>query len=105
MPKSKLQTFASYQFSPRGVLHEGDRFRVAGGPTYTSPSGKRIPLYDRGVFVFCRYYEQGAARWIEAHREGESATVILRLSKATGSSPLTNLRRRPYRVTAKVRAG
>jgi hypothetical protein len=55
MSTRKLQVFDQYRYGPRSVLTPGDRFRVGGGPVYVTDSGKVIPMYDRGEFVFRRF--------------------------------------------------
>jgi hypothetical protein len=102
MRNQKSEEFAEYRFGKRGILHRGDRFRVTGGPMYVTDAGKEIPVYDRGVFVFRRYCQQGSHRWIEACAEGTTATVILQISKRSRSPAIPNLRRRPYRVIGRV---
>jgi hypothetical protein len=56
----KLKTFDSFQFSTRGTLLPGDRFRVSGGPIYQCADGTKLAMDERGEFVFLRYCERGA---------------------------------------------
>ena len=102
MSRRSLQVFDRYPFGPRSVLVPGDRFRVSGGPFYVTDDGRKIPLADRGMFVFRRYCVQGAARWIEAHR-ADGGLAILWVGKPGHSPAVPNLRRRPYRVCGKLR--
>ena len=62
-------------------------------------------MYERGVFVFRRYCELGSSKWIEAKREADGRVVILWVGKPVRSKTIPNLRRRPYRIVGKVRAG
>ena len=62
MPQRKLKVNDRYQYGSRRWLRPDDRFRVAGGPVYVTDSGTKIPMYERGVLVFFRYCEQGAAK-------------------------------------------
>ncbi len=103
MAHHKLQVFDEYRFGPRSVLVPGDRFRVRGGPVYITDDGTKIPMVERGVFVFRRYCVQGTSKWIEAYRADGGGIVILWVGKSGRSHAVPNLRRRPYKVTAKVR--
>jgi hypothetical protein len=103
MASRSLQVFDHYRYGPRSVLVPGDRFRATGGPLYVTDDGKAIPVSDRGIFVFRRYCVQGAARWIEAHRNDGSGLVLLWVGKTSRSRAVPNLRRKPYRVIGKVR--
>jgi len=102
MAKRKLVVCDRYRYGPRGVLVKGDRFKVTGGPIYVTDGGERLPMYERGVFVFQRYCEKGAARWIEACRADGGGFVVLWVGRSVRSRNIPNLRRRPYRVTGKV---
>ena len=98
----KLQTFDRYQFSARGLLTPGDRFRVSGGPVYHCADGTRLSMYERGEFVFVRYCERGASKWLEARRHPDGGFVVLWVGRSMASPLIPNLRRRPYRVIGKV---
>jgi hypothetical protein len=100
MASRSLQVFDQYRYGPRSVLAPGDRFRATGGPVYITDDNTVIPMHERGLFVFRKFYVQGAARWIEAYRV-DGGTVILWVGKASRSRTVPNLRHRPYRV-AKV---
>jgi hypothetical protein len=102
MPRQRLQVFAEYRYGRRGVLTPGERFRARGGPVYVTDDGRKIPLGDRGVFVFRRYCVQGAAKWIEAYREDGGGVAILWVGKPVRSRISPNLRRKPYHVVGKV---
>ncbi len=104
MSTRKLQVFDQYRYGPRSVLIPGDRFRVSGGPVYVTDSGKVIPMYDRGEFVFQRFCIRGAAKWIEAYRADGGGLAILWVGKAGRSRVAPNLRHRPYKIT-RVRGG
>ena len=97
-----LQTFDRYQFSARGLLTPGDRFRVSGGPVYHCADGTRLSMYERGEFVFLRYCERGASKWLEARRHPDGGFVVLWVGRSIASPLIPNLRRRPYRVIGKV---
>jgi len=102
MSSRRVQVFDHYQYGPRGVLVPGDRFRVRGGPVYVTDDGKRIPMHERGVFVFRAYCVRGAAKWIEAYRPDGGGIIILPVGKSHRSRTVPNLRCRPYRVAGKV---
>jgi len=103
MPRRKLKESYEYQYGPRSVLRVGDRFRVKGGPIYITDEGVQIPMYDRGVFVFQKYCERGAQKWIEARHAGYGTTSILWVGRRVRSPLVPNMIRRPYRITRKVR--
>ena len=102
MATRKLQIMDSFHFGHKSVLRLGDRFRVTGGPYYLTDDGERIPMYERGVFVFERYCVQGSAKWIDAHRADGGGHVVLWVGKPCWSKAVPNLRRRPYRITQKL---
>ena len=102
MARRSLQVFDHYQYGPRSVLSPGDQFRARGGPVYVTDGGKIIPMADRGIFVFRRYCVQGAAKWIEAYRV-DGGLAVLWVGKSSRSPTVPNLRRRPYRISGKVR--
>jgi len=103
--KRKLREHAEYRYGPRSVLQPGDRFRVGGGPIYLTADGERVPMYERGVFVFRRYCEQGARKWLEAYRADRGGMAVLWMGR-TGPSPVVpGLRRRPYRISRRIRPG
>jgi hypothetical protein len=99
----KLQTFDRYQFSMRGTLLPGDRFRVSGGPVYHCADGSKLSMYERGEFIFVRYCQRGASKWLEARRHPDGGFVVLWVGRSIASPLIPNLRRRPYRVTGKLR--
>ena len=102
MANRKLQVLNEYHYGRRGVLVPGDRFRVSGGPVYITDDGYVVPMYERGVFVFRKFCVQGAARWIEAYRT-DGGMAILWVGKPFRSRTVPNLRRKPYRISGKVR--
>ena len=103
MAPRKLQVFQEYRSGPRSVLIPGDRFRVAGGPVYVTDGSEKVSMAERGVFVFRRYCVQGASKWIEAYRADGGGVAILWMGKTGRSKTVPNLRRRPYRISGKVR--
>ena len=103
MAQPKLETFDHYRYGPRSVLVRGDNFRVSGGPVYVTDAGKKVPLYERGVFVFDRYCVRGAAKWIEAYRADGGGHVVLWVGRTCRSKAIPNVVRRPYRITGKVK--
>ncbi len=105
MARRKLQTFDRYCYGKRGVLACGDRFRVTGGPIYITDDGQQIPMYERGLLIFSKYCVQGAAKWIEAQRADGGGIAILWVGKSCRSRSIPNIRRRPYRVTSKLKTG
>ena len=102
MARRKLQVFDQFRYGPRSVLVPGDRFRVTGGPIYITDDGAKIPMAERGVFVFRRYCVRGASKWIEAYRADGGGVAILWMGKPVHSPVVPNLHRRPYRITGKV---
>ena len=102
MATRKFQVMEEFQFGPKSVLRPGDRFRVTGGPFYVTDDGEKVPMYERGVFVFERHCVQGAAKWIDAHRADGGGHVVLWVGRPCWSETIPNLRRRPYRVTQKL---
>jgi hypothetical protein len=105
MARRKLQVQEEYRFGPRSVLKRGDRFRVSGGPVYVTEDGAKVPMRERGIFVFRRYCQRGSAEWLEAYHANGGGLAILWVGKAHRSPLIPNLRRRPYRVTRKLRNG
>ena len=103
MPRRKLQEFDQYRYGAWSVLRPGDRFRVMGGPVYITDDGRQFPMYERGEFVFCRYWERGAQKWIVARRADSGGTAILWVGRTMRSPQVPNIRRRPYRITRKIR--
>ena len=103
MTRRKLQVFHQYRYGPRSVLIPGDRFRVTGGPIYVTDHGTKTSMAERGILVFRCFCVQGASRWIEAYRADGGGVAILWMGKAGRSKAVPNLRRRPYRITGKVR--
>ena len=103
MARRKIQDFDQYRYGQRGVLKPGDRFRVQGGPVYVTDKGVKIPMYERGVLVFRKLCIRSAAKWIEAYRANGGGFVLLWVGKSGRSPTIPNLRRRPYRITGKVR--
>jgi hypothetical protein len=102
MSRRNLEVFDHYRYGPRSVLVPGEQFRVSGGPVYVTDDGRKIPMADRGVFVFHRYCVKGTARWIEAYR-ADGGLAILWVGKTGRSPTVPNLRRRPYRIRGNVR--
>ncbi len=105
MARRKLTVHEEYRFGPRSVLKPSDRFRVTGGPVYVTHDKTVVPMYERGIFIFRRYCEQGAAKWIEAYRADGGGLVILSVGKSTRSRLIPNMRNKPYRITGKLRNG
>ena len=108
MSSRKLQEFDEYHYGTRGVLQRGDKFRVSGGPFYENDDGTKTLMAERGVFVFRRYCEKGASKWIEATRVGGGA-VVLWVGKAGPNKDLPSFRASPTRSRrspgGSVRAG
>jgi len=103
MPQRKRKVFETYRYRPQSALQPGDRFRVQGGPVYITDDGRRFPMYERGVLIFRRYCEQGAKKWIDAYRADNGAAVCLWVGRSIRSAKIPNIRRRPYRITRKLR--
>lgn len=101
MAKKELRTFDRYRYGKRAFLLPGSRFRASGGPYYvgTDDDGRRIriPMNEPGVFVFRRYCECGASKWIEAHRENEGVFVIY-VGRPRKSPRVGGLRLRPHKI-------
>ena len=103
--RHERQVALEYRYGKRGVLRPGDRFRATGGPVYVTDDSRKLPMAERGVFIFHRYCVCGAARWIEAFRANGGGFVLLWVGPAVRSRTIENLRRRPYRITGKVSEG
>ncbi len=101
MAKRDLLEFDRYRYGKRSYLYPGDRFRASGGPHFigTDDNGKRvcIPMNEAGVFVFQRYCEYGASKWIEAYRKGHSIAIIY-VGRARKSPNVEGLRLRPHQI-------
>ncbi len=101
MPKKELRTFDRYRYGKRSFLYSGDRFRTSGGPFYLTKDDDgqriRIPMNEPGVFVFRRYCEYGASKWIEAYREKHGVFVIY-VGRARKSPNVEGLRLRPHNI-------
>jgi len=105
MPRRRLQVFDEYRYGPRSVLVPGDRFRVTAGPVYVTDNGEKIPMAERGILIFRCYCVRGASKWIEAYRADGGGVAILWMGRTGRSKVVPNLRRRPYRITRKLRDG
>src|SRR3990172_8653526 len=103
MAQRNLQVQLEYRYGKRGVLTPGDKFRVRGGPIYITDDGRKIPMGERGLFVFKRYCQRGAEKWIEAVSVNEGGIAILWVGKPRPSPAVSNLVRRPYRIAGKLR--
>ena len=106
MARRKLQKFDEYRYGPRSILRPGERFRVKGGPVYVTDDAEKLPMYERGIFVFHRYFEQGAAKWIQAYKTDGGGVAILWVvwvGRSMKSPVVPGLRRKPYRVTSRVK--
>ncbi len=101
MAKKELRTFDRYRYGKRAFLLPGSRFRASGGPYYvgTDDEGRRIriPMNEPGVFVFRRYCEYGASKWIEAYRE-EQGTFVIYVGRPRKSPRVEGLRLRPHKI-------
>ena len=101
MAKKKPLEFDRYRYGKRSFLYPGDRFRASGGPQFTGTddNGKRtrIPMNEAGVFVFRRYCEYGASKWIEAYREGHGIAIIY-VGRPRKSPNVDGLRLRPHTI-------
>ncbi len=105
MAQRKLKEFDEYKFGPRSVLRPGDRFRVKDGPIYVTDAGEKFPMFERGIFIFQKYCERGDRKWIQARRADSAVTVILWMGRSMRNPDMQNFRRRPYRITRKIREG
>ena len=101
MAKKTPLEFDRYRYGKRSFLYPGDRFRASGGPHFigTDDNGKRtrIPMNEAGVFVFRRYCEYGASKWIEVYRKGHGIAIIY-VGGARKSSNVEGLRLRPHQI-------
>ncbi|MCG8583113.1 MAG: hypothetical protein MI757_00175 [Pirellulales bacterium] len=102
MARRKLVVRDEYRYGPRSILRLGDRFRVTGGPVYVTDDGVKVPMYERGVFVFKQHCQCGAEQWLEAYRADGGGFALLWVGKPGRSKTIPNLRRRPYRITRKL---
>ena len=91
MSNLKLQEYGEYAYGLRGVLQPGDKFRVSGGPFYQNDDGTKTSMAERGTFVFRRYCEKGASKWIEATRVG-GENVVLSVGKAVANRDLPSFK-------------
>ena len=57
---------------------------------------------EKGVFVFRRYCQMGASKWIEATSD-ECGTAIIYVGRARRSPRLDGLRLRPHKIRAAYR--
>ena len=85
-----------FQISPRVTLHPGDRFRVSGGPYYKLPSGEKIPLAARGVFVLLAV-DAGRRGRVQLLAYGPGGFAVIHVS-GRRRSLIPGLVCRPYRV-------
>lgn len=85
-----------YQISPRVTLQPGDKFRVAGGPYYRLPSGERVSMAARGVFVLVTV-EQGRGGRVTLLAYGRDGYAALHVA-GRRRSRIAGLVARPYRV-------
>lgn len=85
-----------YQLSPRVTLHPGDRFRVSGGPYYRLPSGEKIALAARGVFVLLAV-DAGRRGRVQLLAYGAGGFAVLHVA-GRRRSRVPGLVCRPYRV-------
>ncbi len=101
MTKPTLQVHTRYRYGKRSFIYPGDQFRASGGPFYvgTDDNGTRvrIPMGENGKFVFRRYCELGASKWIEASSE-ESGIAIIYVGRARRSPRVDGLRLRPHKI-------
>ena len=101
MAKRRLLEFDRYRYGKRSYLYPGDRFRASDGPHFTGTDDNgnriRIPMNEAGVFVFRRYCEYGASKWIEAYREGHGIATIY-VGRARKSPNVEGLRLRPHMI-------
>ena len=84
----------------RSFIYAGDKFRVSGSPYFlgSDDEGKRmrVPMGERGVFVFRRYCELGASKWIEVN--DESGMVIIYVGRPLPSKQVEGLRLQPHTI-------
>ena len=86
----------TYQPSPRVALAPGDRIRVSGGPYYRLPSGEKIPLAARGVFVLLAV-DAGRRGRVQLLAYGSGGFAVLHVA-GRRRSRIEGLVCRPYRV-------
>ncbi len=101
MATRHLHEYDRYRYGKRSYLYPGDRFRASGGPYFlgTDDDGRRvrIPMNEAGTFVFRRYCECGASKWIEAYREGHGIAIIY-VGRPRKSRNVEGLRLRPHNI-------
>lgn len=76
---------------------------MKGGPVYVTASGQKIPMYERCVFLFDKYCEQGAAKWMEAFHGDGCGRVVLWVGRAKRSKSVPGLLRRTYHINRKLK--
>ena len=100
MNPRKPLVFDRYRYGKRSFIYAGDKFRVSGGPYFvgTDDEGKRtrVPMGEHGVFVFRRYCELGASKWIEAN--GENGMVIIYVGRSRPSKQVDGMRLQPHTI-------
>jgi len=89
----------SFQYSPRGQLVPGNKFRVTGGPVYRD----KTRLGHRGLFVFQYAYQLGKRTYIEARQfdphYGYGRSVTLFVQGRSYRRPATpGVMVRPYKI-------
>ena len=91
---------SSYRFGPKSVLTEGTKFRVSGGPYYTTNDGERLSMAERGVLTFSRY--EPKQNIIHAMtKKGFNAVLYVGPEKPSGS--VEGMTDRPYSIRNRVR--
>jgi len=100
VPKHKLNVQTRFRYGKRSFLYAGDSFRSSGGPVYIGKddAGQAIKysMGEKGVFVFQRYCELGASKWIEA--KSENGIVIIYVGRRRRSPRVDGLLLRPHKI-------
>ena len=91
-----------YTYGPRSTLKPGDRFRVSGGPFWTTAAGNEVSMRARGVMTFvAAVTAPDGMVYLEA-RSDKDGDVILHV-EGERKSPVEGLTPRPYRIVSKLR--
>ena len=101
MSKRKIKEFTEYRVSARVVLHKGTIFNATGGPYFESTEGGRtvkVSMADKGPFIFQKYCEQGADKWIEALQHATGTCCVLYVGRKRRSDMVHRMVRRPYKI-------
>jgi hypothetical protein len=100
LAQRQLIVHTRFRYGKRSFIHPGDKFRSSGGPVYigSDDAGRKVEhsMGETGVFVFQRYCELGASKWIEA--TSETRRVIIYVGRQRRSPRVDGIRLRPHKI-------